>query len=333
MSEPANVADLSRGPRGRRLCHELRRGGPDSGSPDAGIPDSGSPDTVGPGSRALLNALADTVASARYWQEPDQEDRDLATPAAGDTLRPVAGAVAAAPAAAWWWSPAALNDQQSVEWIDPQHDHSPALTGAAGKLTAWRRDTLADEERAAERPADPRAPWSGHWWATPALSGLPATSRAAAGLGAVGLALTEDAMGWTEARVWPVRARPDVRVYEITGPAAWTELVRRYPLEVSRSRRHDWYRATGRAGRWLIPDYAAVAADWDAVHLTVAGYLSTAGVACPVERTAGTVLAGWDPDDTWWLTDVLTLAGPARYWVNPDGGGPGWRAESTQSPQ
>ena len=29
--------------------------------------------------------------------------------------------------------------------------------------------------------------------------------------------------------------------------------------------------ATGWAGRWLIPDFAAVAADYDAVHLSVGG--------------------------------------------------------------
>jgi hypothetical protein len=314
MSEPEATAELGQGPRGRRLGHEVQRAG---GATDAA---------------ALLAALADAVSWATYWQEPDAWDRQLATPAARDALSPVAAAVAAAPAAAWWWTPAALDDQHYVEWIDPRHDHSPALTGAPAKLATWRRDTLADEDRAAERPADPRAPWSGHWWSTPALSGLPASTRAVAGLGAVALALTEDAMGWHEARVWPVQARPGARVYELTGAAAWTELVRRYPLEVTRSRRHDWFRATGRAGRWLIPDYAAVAADWDAVHLTVAGYLSTAGVACPVDRTVATVLAGWNPDQTWWLTDALTLGGPAAYWVNPDGGGP-WRAASTQSPQ
>jgi hypothetical protein len=314
MSESEAAAELGQGPRGRRLGHEVQSAG---GATDAA---------------ALLAALADAVSWATYWQEPDAWDRQLATPAARDALSPVAAAVAAAPAAAWWWTPAALDDQHYVEWIDPRHDHSPSLTGAPAKLAAWRRDTLADEDRAAERPADPRAPWSGHWWSTPALSGLPATTRAAAGLGAVALALTEDAMGWHEARVWPVQARPGARVYEITGPAAWTELVRRYPLEVTRSRRHDWFRATGRAGRWLIPDYAAVAADWDAVHLTVAGYLSTAGAAGPVDRKVATVLAGWNPDQTWWLTDALTLGGPAAYWVNPEGDGP-WRAVSTQSPQ
>lgn len=68
----------------------------------------------------------------------------------------------------------------------------------------------------------------------------------------------------------------DTRVYEITGPDAWADLVGRYPMDVSRARRHDWWRTTRRAGRWLIPDYLAVTADFDAVHLSVAGYLTTA---------------------------------------------------------
>ena len=316
MNVPEAAADLLRGPRGRRLCHELRRAG---GATDAA---------------ALLTALADSVAFARYWQEPDHQDRELAGPAARGALRPVADSVAATPAAAWWWTPLAISDQHYVEWITPVGDFSPALTGSAAKLAAWRRETLQDERASAGRPADPRAPFSGYWWSTPARSGLPSTSRAAAGLGAVALALTEDSMGWTEARVWPTRIRPGARVYEVPDPAAWTELVRRYPLDVSLGRRHDWYRVTGRAGRWLIPDYAAVAADWDAVHLTAAGYLSTAGVAWPVSRDAATatVLAGWNPDQTWWLTDVLTGDGPATYWTGADGG-PGWRAGSTQSPQ
>jgi len=42
------------------------------------------------------------------------------------------------------------------------------------------------------------------------------------------------------------------------------------------SRRHDWWRVTGSAGAWMIPDWVAVAADYDAVHLTVGGYLTTA---------------------------------------------------------
>jgi hypothetical protein len=30
------------------------------------------------------------------------------------------------------------------------------------------------------------------------------------------------------------------------------------------------------------------------------------------------MLAGWDPDATWWLTDVLSLAGPPAEWREDD---------------
>lgn len=56
----------------------------------------------------------------------------------------------------------------------------------------------------------------------------------------------------------------------------------------------------------------AVAADYDAVHLTVAGYVSTAGRALPVDG-ACTMLAGWDPDQTFWLTGTLAV-GPVTFW-------------------
>jgi hypothetical protein len=58
-----------------------------------------------------------------------------------------------------------------------------------------------------------------------------------------------------------------------------------------------------------------VADVWDGVHLTVAGYLTTAGRALDVEEQYATVLAGWDPDATYWLADVLRPAGPATRWV------------------
>ena len=78
--------------------------------------------------------------------------------------------------------------------------------------------------------------------------------------------------------------------YEVLGPGDWTRLVARYPLDVSKSRRHDWWRVTGCSGTWLVPDWAAVAADYDAVHLSTGGYLTTAG--CALETRPGcTVLA------------------------------------------
>jgi hypothetical protein len=125
--------------------------------------------------------------------------------------------------------------------------------------------------------------------------------------------------------------RSGTRIYEIHRPDEWTELVARYPVDVTNCRRHDWWRATGLDGRWLIPDFTAVAADYDAVYVSVVGYLATAGRAPPVDD-ASTVLAGWDPDQTYWLTDVLALAGPAINWVNLDQEPLGWTLGSAGVP-
>lgn len=143
------------------------------------------------------------------------------------------------------------------------------------------------------------------------------------GLGAVGLVLVEDGFGQKSAHCWPLAPRPGARIYEISSAEDWTELVGRYPIDVSNSRRHDWWRSTGWAGRWLIPDFAAIATDYDAVHLSIAGYLTTAGRALSV-NDGHTVLAGWDPDQTFWLTEVLAASGPGTNWLELDDGPLGW---------
>lgn len=74
---------------------------------------------------------------------------------------------------------------------------------------------------------------------------------------------------------------------------------------VTSSRRHDWYRVSGRNGRWVIPNWEQVSKEWDAVHVTVLGYLSSATRALVVDADRSTVLAGWDPDSTIWLADVV----------------------------
>ena len=285
---------------------------------------------------ALLECLADAVAFASYWQEPSEEDRLLADPRVVEALLPVAEAALTSPAAHWWRDPVDLTDQGYVQWLDQARTEPPRLTGAAQAVRAWRDDTLAREESARSWPPDPTANISASWWSTPSLHGLVETSRPRPGLGAVRLLLTEDDCGWQQARVWPLAPRPDVQVYEITGPDAWAALVERYPLRVTRSRRYDWWRATGRAGEWFIPDYNAVAADYDAVHLTMLGYLTTAGKTVQVTDGA-TLLAGWHPDTTVWLHDVLASSGEPLDWHRsqdaPDGNTAdattGWRPSPT----
>ncbi|MEO7124431.1 MAG: hypothetical protein ABI400_15220 [Lacisediminihabitans sp.] len=66
-----------------------------------------------------------------------------------------------------------------------------------------------------------------------------------------------------------------------------------------------------------------MASDYDAVHLTVLGYLTTAGRALPV-RDSHTVLAGWNPDETYWLTDVLAESGAPSEWRRDERDGFAW---------
>ena len=282
---------------------------------------------------ALLSGLRAAVDFAWYWQEPDDEDQGFAGEAAREALRPIAEAVVAAagtPDAHWWTEPVDRSRQRYTQFLDQHPLPEPLLTGAAESAGAWLASTLDDERSAHDRPEDPAAPYSGHWWSSPTHSRLPVTTRGLPALGAVRLVLVEDGLGWQSARCWPVAPEDGARVYEVCGPGQWAELVDRYPLDVSKSRRHDWWRATGRAARWLIPDYAAVAADWDAVHVSVAGYLTTAGIAIPADDGACTMLAGWDPDATWWLNDVLSLTSPPEDWREDDQAPFGWTR--TQQP-
>lgn len=63
-----------------------------------------------------------------------------------------------------------------------------------------------------------------------------------------------------------------------------------------------------------MPDRVEVTRNFDAVHLTVAGYLSTAGLAVFVEDDLMTVLAAWDPDQTFWLTDIAQNEAAHQTW-------------------
>lgn len=258
---------------------------------------------------SFTGPLGDSVDAAMYWQPPDDQDVVAARPDVVDALRPVAAAVAAAPGAQWWTSSMDPEHQRCADLHHPGVAADPPDADPPGvQLAAWRARTVEDGVRArAARPHDPAANHSGEWWSIPASSGLVRTTRALPASGSVRLLWEEDGLGQEEATLWPARLTRSSRVYEVDGPASWVELVRRYPLDVSWARRHDWFKVTGRAGTWLIPDWRAVGQDWDAVHLTVLGYLSTATTALPLDEDAATLLGGFSPDETWWLTDCIDV--------------------------
>lgn len=254
----------------------------------------------------LMAALACSVGNARYWQEPDGEDVLTALPSVVEALRPLAEQVTAT--STWQgWSQLRRPEQWAIDWRSAE-DPAPLPRNPQQALSRWAEEIRAEEARAAaERPGNVYANFSGSWWS------FPLSLLRTAGAIPQALSLVEDFPGWEEATVIPVHGTG--RTFEIRMADDWISLCRAHPLDVTASRRHDWFRTTGRDGRWVIPDWQQVAGEWDAVHLTAAGYLHTAGRALQVGRDTASVLAGWDPDSTLWLADAAREAdSPRQHW-------------------
>jgi len=344
MEELPAAQLLLAGPRGRELCLDLAR----SLAPEQRAFSCGSsaplPAGITQESRRVLQVLGAlphlpeitvaqvlqsldrVVKGASYWQPPSDTARMLAEPETRNLLLPVAIAVVRA-RPQWWLAPGAPT-QHYVQWIASTRvpgTGPPTLTGSAAGLQRWR-DSIAAEEGNTPLVAT----WTGRWWSIPALSDVPATTPAIPGNGPAGLQMVEDPLAWTTARTYPLRAAEGARIFEIREARNWQDLVSAYPLEVTRSRGRSWAVSSGNAEAdtwlWAIPDWQAVARDYDGVYLSVAGYLRTAG---SVLDAAGmkTMLAGWAPAETWWLNDVLAPAGePVTWTATPDGRG--WQIQA-----
>jgi hypothetical protein len=258
----------------------------------------------------ILDGLAYAVDCARYWQPPDDDDIMFVRPEVVELLLPIARAVLASPHTQWWAEPVDLVNQRIVQKYDRTDD--PEVTPLHIRqfedgLEQWRAHTLDYEATFVEYlKADPDRQIGGEWWSIPAANGVYDTSRARDVLGAIELMLVEDNPGSSIAHVWPVSVHGTPRVYKITSPADWAYLVDTYPLAVPASRRHVWHETTGEYRDWFIPDWSKVVIDYDAVHLSMIGYLTTPGVTIPLTRNSGaTVLAGWNPDTTFWLNNCF----------------------------
>ena len=65
---------------------------------------------------------------------------------------------------------------------------------------------------------------------------------------------------------------------------------------------------------WVQPDWAAVAGEAAGVHLSVSGYLATAGRVVGLGDLGASTVAGWGPDETFWFSPVVQSA-PEQEWV------------------
>lgn len=269
----------------------------------------------------LILALEQTTSAGMYWQPPDERDVFLALPAVRELLLPLAEALLENPGVDEWVSAVALDRQAAVSWRIYTGEWPLKLTGVLSGVQLWRKRMTRQERESAERSIRFPAIWSGDWWSTPVPSGSPETTAVRAE-GPNGLRLVEDGTGDRQAQVQRLAVVRAPRVFEVDGAEAWAGLVARYPLDVTQSRHSDWLRATDCEGPWLMPDWLAVAADFDAVHVSIWGHLVTAGAALPVPGTESyTMLAGWGPDATFWFGDVLEPVGDLELWEKSDEGG------------
>jgi hypothetical protein len=264
-----------------------------------------------------LALLASVARAAQHWEPPPGDQ--------GELLRPLAETVASAPAAGWWWEPADLRYQR---WLGCEHHRTLARGGDVARAVEAAEEKAAAEEEAMARDWAQAPPGqrdgadvivTGTWWSGP-LGGTAWTSRGNVGdLPAVGLACTEDPLGEEDFEVWTVGIDPAARVYEVHEPGDWGRLAAAHPRDVTAARRHDWSRWTGRDGRWILPGWRSVAAQWDGVHVSVAGYLSTSGMTVEAGPGAATLLAGWDADQALWLRDVFTGTRQLTTWHGTPG--------------
>ena len=260
----------------------------------------------------LRAALAGAAAYAVHWDAPFAEEALAATGPVVSALTPLATAVAASPLVSWWYSPVAEATQLSVTWRDAPF---------ADPLAA-ERDTLAaailvvreNEGRAqSAAPADPAEGVLEEWRSTPP-STVPESTRAVEGHTPLRLFCYEEGFKEHAAQVRPLEVPDGLHIAEIDSAQAWAELCRRFPCTVTHTVRYSWAKTTGRDGPWVVPDWDAVANEFDGVHLQAGAYLAASGAVIEVDADRASMIAGWDADETFWFSSRVRYRRDAERW-------------------
>lgn len=265
-------------------------------------------------SMAVLEALRHVIRAFGFWGNERDYDRLLA--AAADDLRAVADDLVASPATEWWWDDVARDDQRFAARVTDDGRGPPRgdQVSEQVKKAAQRLRTEESDARVRHRsPSDVPHNASGHWWSIP----IPGfwTSRAVSFVPALHLVCAEET-GGDRVLVWSLGMASGARVFEVRAPADWARLVEIAAVDVTMSRLADWRSWTGHEGPFYLPDWRVVAEHFDGVHVSVGGYLATRSVAVPV-ADGYSLLAGWDPDTTLWLRDVIQTVERVGEWDGP----------------
>ncbi|NTV38864.1 MAG: hypothetical protein HGA51_02760 [Demequinaceae bacterium] len=272
---------------------------------------------------ALVEALGRTVDNAKAWQPPDGNEAVVASAPVRAALLPLAERVAASPFANAWAAPA-----RPQQWVLDRKDGRLGIDPVPAPdeaLANWRSAVAEEESAAAARLARGEV-IGGPWWSMPP-GHLTRSTAAWAEFGPAGLYLEEDSFGPTSAAATPVGPPPG-ETYEIKDAEAWARLCRKYPLDVTASRGTSWNQSVGHSDRWVIPDWQAMAAEWDAVHLTITGYLAAATTRIDVTDGTASAIAGWGPDETVWLRELPAPTSAVVEWRRRER--VGWRPTASE---
>lgn len=264
----------------------------------------------------LISSLNISVNAARYWQEPDGIDTLLDSATLRPQLSRIAEHLAASGQLEPWFGPLDRKAQYRVKFEMPEAEDNTRPVPRTGleSLLAWKEHLIVTEAHSAKSSRKSViGSIGGEWWSAPSLFLDPTCGQFTNGQ-PVGLSSVEDGFGWERASTILVDIPNSARVLEISSAEQWVNLCHDYCIEVTEQKRHDWYHVTGRDGAWVIPDWLAVSRKYDAVHLSIGAYLALAGQCLAVDDTCATLIAGWDPDTTYWFIDTLRETEHSQYW-------------------
>ena len=229
-----------------------------------------TPETVGVPLHSFHLAA---IAVEELTQHRDSHEQTAAWALShGECLHSLTSALLEHPALAWWFEPIDLNRQVWVSYDDAKLD-----------MTKWVRpgSPPREWERYAQKPAANQS--------TSTLKGDTASLIVAHEQG-VGDYLIPPLLSY-----WEVQITADVNVYEVHGPNDWHNLCLQYPALGQDQSGHD--------REWLVPDWGAVSEEWDGVHLSLGGLLTTEQVRYQSPRGLSW-LEWWHAEMTHWLRRI-----------------------------
>ena len=226
--------------------------------------------------RVSLRMAADS-ADFVFRYGPDYELLSSELPTLARKKVTQARAVIEHPGTAWWFNDIDLHAQT---WISIHGTPDKFIYGTPPDTMAWHQPQNPSRrwELYAQKPLGNQT--------TSTQYGPHLTSKLIAYDRWVGDHHCQFPLAW-----WSLRLLEKVRVFEIHGPSDWHNLCVRYPVE-------------DREGR-LVPNWGAVAEEWDGVHLSFGGLLTAEQNR--YESSAGwTTLDFWQAEQTYWLRALRT---------------------------